>query len=119
MVRRPARIMIRWMLATTHRIEAPDSRRTPPAWQVGIICADWSAVETGKYRSEGSIVAAVSIEFDSDHPTPKAPRPGGILAPAHRGVTHVRGKDCVHPDIGLVVVQDDLFSCPGERTTGA
>jgi hypothetical protein len=44
--------------------------------------------------------------------------PRGILAPAHRGVTHVRGKDCVHPDIGLVVVQDDLFSCPGERTTG-
>jgi len=42
----------------------------------------------------------------------------GILALAHRGVTHVRGKDCVHPDIGLVVVQDDLFSCPGERTTG-
>ena len=26
----------------------------------------------------------------------------GILALAHRGVTHVRGKDCVHPDIGLV-----------------
>ena len=26
----------------------------------------------------------------------------GILATAHRGVTHVRGKDCVHPDIGLV-----------------
>src|SRR5687767_14254905 len=23
----------------------------------------------------------------------------GILALAHRGVTHVRGKDCVHPDI--------------------
>ena len=22
----------------------------------------------------------------------------GILALAHRGVTHVRGKDCVHPD---------------------
>jgi len=28
----------------------------------------------------------------------------GILALAHRGVTHVRGKDCVHPDIGLVIV---------------
>jgi hypothetical protein len=42
----------------------------------------------------------------------------GILALAHRGVTHVRGKDCVHPDIGRVVVKDDLFSCPGERTTG-
>jgi hypothetical protein len=42
-----------------------------------------------------------------------------ILALAHRGVTHVRGKDCVHPDIGRVVVKDDLFSCPGERTTGA
>jgi hypothetical protein len=23
----------------------------------------------------------------------------GIFAAAHRGVTHVRGKDCVHPDI--------------------
>jgi len=44
--------------------------------------------------------------------------PRGILALAHRGVTHVRGKDCVHPDIGRVVVKDDLFSCPGERTTG-
>jgi ankyrin repeat protein len=43
---------------------------------------------------------------------------GGILTLAHRGVTHVRGKDCVHPDIGLVIVQDDLFSRPGERTTG-
>jgi hypothetical protein len=28
-----------------------------------------------------------------------------ILAPAHRGVTHVRGKDCVHPDIGRAVVE--------------
>jgi hypothetical protein len=26
----------------------------------------------------------------------------GILALAHRGVIHVRGKDCVQPDIGLV-----------------
>jgi hypothetical protein len=26
----------------------------------------------------------------------------GILAAAHRGVTHVRGKDCVHPDIDYV-----------------
>jgi hypothetical protein len=42
----------------------------------------------------------------------------GILALAYRGVTHVRGKDCVHPGIGRVVVKDDLFSCPGERTTG-
>ena len=42
----------------------------------------------------------------------------GILTLARRGVTHVRGKDCVHPDIGRVVVKDDLFSCPGERTTG-
>jgi hypothetical protein len=28
----------------------------------------------------------------------------GILALAHRGVIHVRGKDCVHPDMGLVIV---------------
>src|SRR5437773_53051 len=43
-----------------------------------------------------------------------------MLAPAHRGVIHVRGKDCVHPDIGRWSSrQDDLFSCPGERTTGA
>ena len=42
----------------------------------------------------------------------------GILALAHRGVIHVRGKDCVHPDIDSCHRQDDLFSCPGERTAG-
>jgi hypothetical protein len=30
---------------------------------------------------------------------------GAILAPAHRGVTHVRGTDCVHLDIGRVIVR--------------
>ncbi len=49
----------------------------------------------------------------------KASRPARYTGAGHRGVTHVRGKDCVHADIGRVVVKDDLFSCPGERTTGA
>jgi hypothetical protein len=43
----------------------------------------------------------------------------GILALAHRGVTHVRGKDCVLPDIGFVIVRMISFPAPGERTTGA
>src|SRR5262245_28011892 len=38
----------------------------------------------------------------------------GILALAHRGVTHVRGKDCVHPDIGLVVVR--MISFPARKS---
>jgi hypothetical protein len=42
----------------------------------------------------------------------------GILALAHRGVTHVRGKDCVHPDIGRVVVKDDLLFLPGRADNG-
>ena len=29
----------------------------------------------------------------------------GILALAYRGVIHVRGKDCVHPDIGFAIVR--------------
>ena len=38
----------------------------------------------------------------------------GILAPAHRGVIHVRGKDCVHPDIGLVIVR--MISFPARES---
>jgi hypothetical protein len=38
----------------------------------------------------------------------------GILALAHRGVTHVRGKDCVHPDIGLVVFR--MISFPARES---
>ena len=38
----------------------------------------------------------------------------GILALAHRGVTHVRGKDCVHPDIGLVIVR--MISFPARES---
>ena len=34
-------------------------------------------------------------------------------AQAHRGVTHVRGKDCVHPDIGLVIVR--MISFPARE----
>ena len=34
--------------------------------------------------------------------------------PAHRGVTHVRGKDCVHPDIDLVVVR--MISFPARES---
>ena len=37
-----------------------------------------------------------------------------ILASAHRGVTHVRGKDCVHPDIGLVIVR--MISFPARES---
>jgi hypothetical protein len=37
-----------------------------------------------------------------------------ILALAHRGVTHVRGKDCVHPDIGLVIVR--MISFPARES---
>ena len=40
--------------------------------------------------------------------------PRGILALAHRGVTHVRGKDCVHPDIGLVIVR--MISFPARES---
>jgi hypothetical protein len=38
----------------------------------------------------------------------------GILALAHRGVIHVRGKDCVHPDIGLVIVR--MISFPARKS---
>jgi hypothetical protein len=38
---------------------------------------------------------------------------GAVLALAHRGVTHVRGKDCVNPDIGLAIVT--MISFPAER----
>ncbi len=38
----------------------------------------------------------------------------GILPPAHRGVIHVRGKDCVHPDIGLVIVR--MISFPARES---
>jgi len=38
----------------------------------------------------------------------------GILALAHRGVTHVRGKDCVHPDISLVIVR--MISFPARES---
>jgi hypothetical protein len=38
----------------------------------------------------------------------------GILAMAHRGVIHVRGKDCVHPDIGLVIVR--MISFPARES---
>jgi hypothetical protein len=38
----------------------------------------------------------------------------GILALAHRGVNHVRGKDCVHPDIGLVIVR--MISFPARES---
>jgi hypothetical protein len=41
-------------------------------------------------------------------------RSGGILALAHRGATHVRGKDCVHPDIGLVIVR--MISFPARES---
>jgi hypothetical protein len=44
----------------------------------------------------------------------KALDPRGILALAHRGVTHVRGKDCVHPDIGLVIVR--MISFPARES---
>ena len=40
--------------------------------------------------------------------------PRGILPLAHRGVTHVRGKDCVHPDIGLVHVT--MISFPARES---
>jgi hypothetical protein len=39
---------------------------------------------------------------------------GGILALAYRGVIHVRGKDCVHPDIGLVIVR--MISFPARES---
>ena len=39
---------------------------------------------------------------------------GGILALAHRGVAHVRGKDCVHPDIGFVIVT--MISFPARES---
>ena len=38
----------------------------------------------------------------------------GILALAYRGVIHVRGKDCVHPDIGLVIVR--MISFPARES---
>jgi hypothetical protein len=38
----------------------------------------------------------------------------GILALAHRGVTHVRGKDCVLPDIGFVIVR--MISFPARES---
>jgi hypothetical protein len=38
----------------------------------------------------------------------------GILALAYRGVIHVRGKDCVHPDIGLVIVR--MISFPARKS---
>jgi hypothetical protein len=38
----------------------------------------------------------------------------GILALAHRGVIHVRGKDCVHPYIGLVIVR--MISFPARES---
>jgi len=41
----------------------------------------------------------------------------GILALAYRGVIHVRGKDCVHPDIGLVIVRMISF-LPGRADNG-
>ena len=40
--------------------------------------------------------------------------PRGILALAHRGVIHVRGKDCVHPDIGRVIVR--MISFPARES---
>jgi hypothetical protein len=38
----------------------------------------------------------------------------GILVLAYRGVIHVRGKDCVHPDIGLVIVR--MISFPARES---
>jgi hypothetical protein len=38
----------------------------------------------------------------------------GILALAYRGVIHVRGKDCVHSDIGLVIVR--MISFPARES---
>ena len=38
----------------------------------------------------------------------------GILALAHRGVIHVRGKDCVHPDIGPVSIR--MISFPARES---
>jgi hypothetical protein len=37
-----------------------------------------------------------------------------MLALAHWGVTHVRGKDCVHPDIGRVIVR--MISFPARES---
>jgi hypothetical protein len=47
-------------------------------------------------------------------PHRRAPIRRGILAMAHRGVTHVRGKDCVHPDIGLVIAR--MISFPARES---
>jgi hypothetical protein len=42
-----------------------------------------------------------------------------MLATAHRGATHVRGKDCVHPEIGHQRLRwDDLFFLPGKADNG-
>jgi hypothetical protein len=38
----------------------------------------------------------------------------GILALAYRGVIHVRGKDCVHPAIGLVIIR--MISFPARKS---
>ena len=62
---------------------------------------DWSALEL--------FIKASALTGRSAGPREKAGRTSyptdrrGILSLAHRGVTHVRGKDCVHPDIGLVI----------------
>jgi len=77
-------------------------------------------VKAGAPRGSSlSIVSAPALKDPSSSTARSSLNGRGILALAHRGVTHVRGKDCVHPDIGRVVVKDDLFSCPRERTTGA
>jgi len=33
----------------------------------------------------------------------------GIVVLAHRGVIHVRGKDCVHPESGLDIIRMNSF----------
>jgi hypothetical protein len=42
----------------------------------------------------------------------------GTLTLAHRGVTHVRGKDCAHPDIGLAIVTMISFPARERRDNG-
>jgi hypothetical protein len=58
-------------------------------------------------RSCGLTFCKTNVEWD-----PAAH--GGILRLAHRGVTHVRGKDCVHPDIRFVIVR--MISFPARES---
>ena len=72
--------------------------------------------------ADGAVLARSTLgdlSADKVHGLGAAPAGGAwtcalYLTLAHRGVIHVRGKDCVHPDISLVIVR--MISFPARES---